>query len=219
MVVLMREADAFEQGIRPYASILGWGISSDGQGGITRPEVAGQRRALDRAWAKAGRAIGDVAFFEAHGTGTAVGDAVELNTLISARQASHTNTGPAWLGSIKANIGHTKAAAGVAGLIKATLALHHGVIPPMTGVRNPHELLERARDTLRLPCQSMKWPDARERLAGVSSFGFGGINVHLALRGAPGVVTDAGLPSDLEQDSEQDAELFLFALDLPFKRL
>ena len=133
MVVLMREADAIARGCRIYASVTGWGISSDGKGGITRPEAAGHQLAIERAYDRAGYGVETVSYFEGHGTGTAVGDATEIEALSGARRAADPTAAPAALGTIKGNIGHTKAAAGIAGLIKATLAVHHQVIPPATG--------------------------------------------------------------------------------------
>jgi enediyne polyketide synthase len=125
LIVLMRHEDAVRARRRIYAVIRGWGVSSDGSGGITRPEVEGQVIALRRAYARAGYGADTVAYFEGHGTGTAVGDATELQALSRARReaASATEAGPAVVSSVKAIIGHTKAAAGVAGLIKATMAL------------------------------------------------------------------------------------------------
>ena len=118
--------------------IRGWGISSDGQGGLTRPEVEGQLLALHRAYKRAGFGIETVSYFEGHGTGTSVGDATELRALGRARRESEVDAPPAAIGSIKANVGHTKAAAGVAGLIKAALALDAQIVPPTTGCEEPH---------------------------------------------------------------------------------
>jgi len=186
-VVLMRHADAVAAGRRIHALIHGWGISSDGQGGITRPEAAGQRRALDRAYARAGFGIESVGYFEGHGTGTAVGDATELQALSAALRAAGTpgasSSVPTAIGSIKALIGHTKAAAGAAGLIKATLALEHRILPPHPGTDMRHPELSGERPALRTPDEAEPWPADRPH-AGVSAMGFGGINVHLALGGA-----------------------------------
>src|SRR5436305_8976464 len=149
-VVLMRESDAARLGCRIYAVLRGWGISSDGHGGISRPEAEGQKLALARAYRRAGFGIGTIGYFEGHGTGTAVGDAAELTALCSSlRDAAAGARAP--LGSIKADIGHTTAAAGVAGLIKATLAVHHQVIPPVTGCEEPHPLLQGEQAALRVP--------------------------------------------------------------------
>lgn len=209
-VVMLRHRDAVLHGLRAYALIRGWGISSDGGGGITRPEPEGQRRALERAYRRAGYGPETVDLFEGHGTGTPVGDEVELRTLCSVRRAAGGS--PAALGSIKANIGHTKAAAGVAGLIKGTLALHHQIVPPATGVVTPHRELRAADTPLRLPLRGEPWDGDRPRRVGVSSFGFGGINVHMTLEGC--VPSPRGPLTAREESllsSGQDAELILFA--------
>ncbi|MGR6913125.1 type I polyketide synthase [[Actinomadura] parvosata] len=179
MVALMRWEDAVAAGRTPLALIRGWGVSSDGQGGISRPEKNGQLLALWRAYNRAGWGPETISLFEGHGTGTAIGDEVELSALIEAHRGRRRNQAAA-LGSIKANIGHTKAAAGVAGLLKATLALQRQVIPPTTGCRDPHELLRRDGAPLRVMCEAEPWPDEPLRAA-VSAMGFGGINTHVVL--------------------------------------
>ncbi len=179
-VTLMRADDAAAHNRRIYAVIRGWGISSDGAGGITRPEADGQRLALRRAYARAGFGIETVGLFEGHGTGTPVGDTAELAALTAALREAGGRF-PAVIGSIKANIGHTKAAAGVAGLIKATLAVHHRILPPATGVNVPHPILSEAVPALRLQSQGALWPDDLPLRAGVSAMGFGGINSHIVI--------------------------------------
>ncbi|MDH2429182.1 type I polyketide synthase [Sphaerisporangium sp. TRM90804] len=179
MVALMRADDALASGRTPLALIRGWGVSSDGQGGITRPERKGQLLAIGRAYERAGFGPETVAMFEGHGTGTAVGDEVEIASLIDA-QRGRRDLPPAALGSVKANIGHTKAAAGIAGLLKATLALQRQVIPPTTGCDDPHPLLRGSRVPLRVAAEAEPWPDAPLRAA-VSAMGFGGINTHVVL--------------------------------------
>jgi enediyne polyketide synthase len=212
-VLLMREEDAVAHRLRIYAKIRGWGISSDGTGGITRPEAEGQLVALRRAYRRAGFGIETVAYFEGHGTGTSVGDAVELQALSAARRAAAVgHAAPAAIGSVKANIGHTKAAAGVAGLIKATLALSAGILPPTTGCDEPRAELQDQTPALRILRKGEPWPADQQLRAGVSSMGFGGINAHLVLeaeaRRAPLTVNaeDLALLS-----SAQDTELFLFS--------
>src|SRR3954451_8811162 len=182
-VVLMRESDAERLGCRVYAVIRGWGISSDGHGGISRPEAAGQKLALARAYRRAGFGIETVGYFEGHGTGTAVGDAAELAALSSARREAAPGAPLAPVGSIKANIGHTKAAAGVAGLIKAALAVQAQVIPPATGCEEPHPLLQGERAALRIPESGEPWPAGSPVRAAVSAMGFGGINTHVVIEG------------------------------------
>ncbi|WP_409181517.1 type I polyketide synthase [Amycolatopsis sp. VS8301801F10] len=210
-LVLVRERDALERGLRVYATITGWGVSSDGKGGMTRPEAGGHALALSRAYAKAGYGVESVSYFEGHGTGTAVGDATEIAALSSARREAGS-TAPAALSSIKGNFGHTKAAAGIAGLIKACLAVHHQVIPPGTGQSVPHPGLLGEDAMLFVPSEPLLWPAGEEMRAGVSAMGFGGINTHIAVEQAPGGTRRADLDAQtvLAAAGRQDAEVFLF---------
>jgi enediyne polyketide synthase len=183
-VALMRERQALAWGKRIHAVIRGWGISSDGHGGLSRPEAAGQRLAIARAYRRAGFDVGSVPCFEAHGTGTTVGDAAELAALAgSLRAARPPAPPPAAIGSIKANIGHTKAAAGVAGLLKATLAVASQILPPATGCEEPHAALAGADPVLRVLTAAEPWPAGRPLRAGVSAMGFGGVNAHVVVEG------------------------------------
>ncbi|WP_306369325.1 SDR family NAD(P)-dependent oxidoreductase [Nocardiopsis sp. CC223A] len=206
VVVLMREEDALASGARIYALVTGWAVSSDGAGGITRPEQEGHRIALERAYARAGYPPATVGYFEGHGTGTALGDATEIAALSAARGPGT----PSALGSIKANIGHTKAAAGVAGLIKAALAVHHRVVPPGTAQHTPHPLLTERDAVLRVPERAEPWPRQGPARAGVSAMGFGGINTHIALQAC-----DTPAPAGPDERTRllvagrQDAELLL----------
>ena len=219
-VVLMRYADAVAQQRRIYAQICGWGISSDGSGGITRPEVDGQILALERAYGRADFGVDTVTYFEGHGTGTAVGDSTELRTLSTARRAANAAANPAVIGSVKGNFGHTKAAAGVAGLIKATMALHTQILPPNTGCENPHAELTTDNPALRVLGEGQPWPADQPLRAGVSAMGFGGINTHIVLEGATSQEASAnsrgrrrttlGMREQMLLASAQDSELFLF---------
>ena len=211
VLVLMREEEALARGKRIYATVTGWGISSDGKGGITRPEADGHALALTRAYDRAGYGVETVSYFEGHGTGTALGDATEIQALSQARRAADPTAPPAALSSVKGNFGHTKAAAGVAGLIKATLAVHHQVIPPATGHYEPHPKLTADDAIMYVPGQAELWPaDAKVR-AGVSAMGFGGINTHIAIEQAPGVTRRAELTRRTTRlvAGRQDAELLL----------
>ncbi|MGC5032703.1 SDR family NAD(P)-dependent oxidoreductase [Micromonospora sp. DT229] len=181
MIVLMREADAIEAGNRIYASIPGWGVSSDGKGGITRPEIDGYRLALRRAYERSGFGVDTVGYFEGHGTGTRMGDMVELTALSQARLAANPSAQPAAISSVKAMIGHTKAAAGVAGLIKAAMAVHHQTVPPTIGCVDPHEVLTTGTPALRVLRRAEAWPTDVPVRAGVTAMGFGGINTHVVL--------------------------------------
>lgn len=212
-VVLMRLEDALAQSRRVYAVIKGWGVSSDGSAGITRPEAEGQMLALERAYRRAGYGVETVTYFEGHGTGTNVGDSTELKALSEARRRASSSTHTAVVGSVKANIGHTKAAAGVAGLLKAALALHTQMLPPTTGCREPHAELTGTQAALRVTAKGERWPQELPLRAGVSAMGFGGINTHVALEG---LTTNARRRTVSARESAllasaQDAELFLFA--------
>ncbi len=213
VVVLMRYEDALQTRRRIYAVIRGWGVSSDGSGGITRPEVEGQLIALRRAYARAGYGAHTVAYFEGHGTGTAVGDTAELQALARARrEADGTKVSRAVVSSVKAIIGHTKAAAGVAGLIKATMAVNAQILPPAVGCDEPHEELKRDGSPLRALKQGELFSNGASLRAGVSAMGFGGINTHVTLEAA----NDDRRQSLTSKEralvsSAQDAELFLFS--------
>ncbi|MEU9884501.1 type I polyketide synthase [Sphaerisporangium sp. NPDC051011] len=181
MVVLMREEDALAARHRVYATIAGFGISSDGKGGITRPEVSGYKLALKRAYERAGFGIETVELFEGHGTGTAVGDKTELTALSEARAEAGASDKPAAVTSIKGMIGHAKAAAGVAGLIKAAMAVHEQVLPPTIGCVDPHDILTSDSATLRALRKAEPWPAGTPVRAGITAMGFGGINTHVVL--------------------------------------
>jgi len=182
ITVIKRLADAERDGDRIYAVVRGIGSSSDGRGdAIYAPSAAGQRKALLDAYERAGVPPETVGLVEAHGTGTKVGDAVEVTAL---RDVYGEASAP-WcaLGSVKAQIGHAKAAAGSAGLIKAALALHHKVIPPTIKVTSPLPEITSGATPFYLPTEKRPWMSrgGRPRRAGVSAFGFGGSNFHLLL--------------------------------------
>lgn len=179
LVALMRTEDALTSGHTIYARILAGASSSDGRGGLTRPSLDGHLRAAHRAYEQCRLDPATVDLFEGHGTGTKVGDPIELEVFRTLRRDS---VRPAAVGSVKANIGHTKAAAGAAGLIKAVLAIHHGVLPPATGIRRAHPLL---KHNPHIHALSEPQPWAGNRFAGVSAMGFGGINTHVVLGQGP----------------------------------
>ena len=184
MVVLKRLSDAERDGDRIYARILSVGTSSDGRAkSVYAPLPAGQARALRAAYAGAHVRPSDITLLEAHGTGTKAGDLAEFEALRTVFRED--DDGPAWctLGTVKSQLGHTKAAAGSAGLIKAALALHHKVLPPTLKVAQPHPSMQLAESPFTLSAVARPWlsRDNAPRRAGVSSFGFGGSNFHLVL--------------------------------------
>jgi 8-amino-7-oxononanoate synthase len=184
LLALRPLSDAQAAGDRIYAVIAGVGMSNDGmvKGGMA-PNVNGQLLALRRAYDDAGLPPGAVSYLEAHGTATAAGDEAEISALSQLRKEQ---TLPAYVGAVKAVIGHSLAASGLAGLIKAALAVHNGRIPPQPDYR----LTGRpglASAGLEVPTATVEWPDSggRPRRAGVSAFGFGGTNVHVVLEQSP----------------------------------
>jgi acyl transferase domain-containing protein/NAD(P)-dependent dehydrogenase (short-subunit alcohol dehydrogenase family) len=187
MVVLKRLADAERDGDRIYAVVRGIGTSSDGQSkSIYAPRSEGQAAALRDAYRQSGVDPSTVGLVEAHGTGTRVGDAVEFDALKTVyREHAASSDRPSWcaLGSVKSQIGHTKAAAGAAGLIKAALSLHHKVLPATIKVDGPNPKLGIASSPFYLNTETRPWlhGDDHPRRAAVSSFGFGGSNFHAVL--------------------------------------
>ena len=183
--VLKRLSDAIQDGDEIHAVIRGVGGSSDGRGkGITAPSQRGQIQAIARAYSQAGYEATTVELIEAHGTSTKVGDATELGTLSLLWDGKPAGEHVA-VGSIKSQVGHLKAAAGIAGLIKAVMSLHHRTIPPSAGFTTPNPTVDWKSNPFFVPTQAREWPrpPANPRRAGVSAFGFGGTNYHVALDG------------------------------------
>ncbi|CAL9598210.1 type I polyketide synthase [Streptomyces sp. enrichment culture] len=185
-VVLRPLADAMAAGDRIYAVVKGTGTANDGAApGPLSPVAEGQLRAMRRAWADAGLPPSAAGFIEAHGTATAVGDRVEVEALRRLREADPS---PCYLSSAKALIGHSLSAAGIAGLIKTALVVHHRTVVPQPDVV-PHPDLGLDAAGLRLADTARPWPDGdAPRCAAVSSFGFGGTNAHVVLQEAPAPV-------------------------------
>jgi acyl transferase domain-containing protein len=185
MVVLKRLADARRDNDRIYAVIKGIGTASDGKyRSIYAPRASGQSLAVSRAYQDAGYAPETVGLIEAHGTGTSAGDPIEFDGLREVFSQKNPKKQHIALGSVKSQIGHTKAAAGAASMIKVALALHHKILPPTLNVTNPDPKLDIENSPFYLNTQTRPWiqsPDGTPRRAGVSAFGFGGTNFHFAL--------------------------------------
>jgi len=182
--VLKRLDDAKKDGNRIYAVIKGVGTSSDGKSqSIYAPRAGGQVKALQTAYTQAGIDPATVELIEAHGTGTIVGDEVEFQALNSFFGTSDTRDKPCALGSVKSMIGHTKAAAGAAGLMKAALSIYNKVLPPTLKVGEPDPKLNIHQSPFYLNTNTRPWFSNNEhpRRAGISSFGFGGSNFHLVV--------------------------------------
>ena len=185
VLILKRLSEAINDGDEIHAVIRGVGSSSDGRGkGITAPSQRGQVQAISRAYNQAGYDASSVELVEAHGTSTKVGDATELSSL-STLWTGLTGGDHVAVGSIKSQIGHLKAAAGIAGVIKGVMALHHATIPPSAGFETPNPTVQWDEIPFFVPTQARDWPRPLEnpRRAGISAFGFGGTNFHIALEG------------------------------------
>jgi acyl transferase domain-containing protein/NAD(P)H-dependent flavin oxidoreductase YrpB (nitropropane dioxygenase family)/NAD(P)-dependent dehydrogenase (short-subunit alcohol dehydrogenase family)/acyl carrier protein len=196
-VILKRLADAERDGDRIYAVIKGIGASSDGRDkGLTAPRPEGQLRALQRAYAKANVTPARVEFVEAHGTGTVVGDQTEVASLGRIMRESGAAPRSCVISSVKSMIGHTKCAAGLAGLVNATLALHHKVLPPLL-VEKPNSKAKFEESPFFLNAEARPWIHGgpEPRVAGVSAFGFGGTNFHAVLEEYTGDYLDRTQPA------------------------
>jgi amino acid adenylation domain-containing protein len=188
LVVLKRLEDALSEGDRIYAVIRGVGINNDGAQKVsfTAPSVAGQAEAILMAQAHANFQPDSISYIEAHGTATALGDPIEIEALTQAFRANTKVKQFCAIGSLKSNMGHLVAAAGVAGLIKTALALHHKQIPPTLNFDSPNPEIDFANSPFYVNNQLLDWPNGlTPRRAGVSSFGVGGTNAHIVLEEAP----------------------------------
>ena len=184
MLVLKRLEDAQRDGDRIYAVIKGVGSSSDGKyKSIYAPRVEGQISSLVRAYTDAGISPASVGLMEAHGTGTMIGDPTEFTSITTVFSENNPKKQHIALGTVKSQIGHTKAAAGAASLIKVALALHHKVLPPTINVSKPHPKLNIENSPFYLNTETRPWVShpTQPRRAGVSAFGFGGTNYHVVL--------------------------------------
>ncbi|HZT33354.1 MAG TPA: type I polyketide synthase [Bryobacteraceae bacterium] len=187
LVALKRLSRALTDGDRIHAVIRASAVNQDGRSnGIMAPNGAAQEALLREAYAKAGISPAEVQYVETHGTGTPLGDPIEAGSLAAVLGQERPRDFACVLGSVKSNLGHPEAAAGVAGVIKTALALERGVIPPNLHFRELNPMLRDLDFPLRIYTQPGPWPAARRRrVAGVSGFGFGGTNAHVVLEEAP----------------------------------
>ena len=188
LLVLKRLKDAVANQDRVLAVIRGGAVNQDGaSGGLTVPNGPAQQNVIRKALRNAGLEAEDVDYIEAHGTGTPLGDPIEMNALGEVFKKSHTASRPLWVGAAKTNLGHMESAAGIGGLIKAILQLQKGMIAPHLNFEQPSSRIAWEQLPIRVPTALVPWPsqDRKTRVAGVSSFGFSGTNAHLLLEAAP----------------------------------
>ncbi|OBG29797.1 type I polyketide synthase [Mycobacterium sp. 852002-51057_SCH5723018] len=187
VIVVKRLEDAIRDGDRIRAVIRGSAINQDGaSGGLTVPNGVAQQRVIAEALKRAGVAASDVEYLEAHGTGTSLGDPIEVQAAGAVLGAGREASRPLLIGSVKTNIGHLEAAAGIAGVIKVILSLEHEVLPEHLHFRNPSPHIPWDRLPVQVVQEPTAWErNARPRIAGVSSFGFAGTNAHVIIEEAP----------------------------------
>jgi acyl transferase domain-containing protein len=203
MLVLKPLAAARRDGDRVLAVIRASAVNSDGpSAGLTVPSAAAQSRLLEMALARAGLTPADVDYLEAHGTGTALGDPIEVHAAGEVYATARPDDRPLLLGSVKSNIGHLEAAAGVAGVIKVVLAMQHGLIPAHLHCDTLNPRIPWARLPFRVVTAPTPWPRTR-CIAGVSSFGMSGTNAHLLIEAGDGI-PEASAP---EQGAQQPAHV------------
>ena len=191
VVVLKRLSDAVADGDHIHAVLPGSAVNQDGHSsGLTVPNGPAQEEVLRQALANAGLKPSDIDALEAHGTGTPIGDPIELEALSAVYTRTRTAERPLIVGSVKTNLGHVEAASGLAGLIKVILSLQHSEIPKHLHFHSPNPRVSWEHLRFKVPTESMAWPaGARPRLAGVSSFGFSGTNAHVIVGEPPAPAT------------------------------
>ncbi len=226
VVVLKRLADAVAAGDNILAVIRGTAINQDGRSsGLTVPNGSSQQEVIRKALTNAGVEPVEVGYVETHGTGTTLGDPIEVHALNAVYGEGRSRQHPLALGSIKTNVGHLETAAGVAGLLKVVLALMHGEIPPHLHFKEPNPHIPWQELAITVPTTRTPWPSnsRNRRIAGLSSFGFSGTNTHVVVESAAGVpallaargdaqIADQIAPREPTGGSLQDRPLHLLAL-------
>ncbi len=193
MVVLKRLDEAVRDGDRILGVIRGSAVNQDGDSsGLTVPNGPSQEAVIEAALQDAGVAPDAVTYLEAHGTGTSLGDPIEVQAAAAVLAPGHSEQRPLLLGSVKTNIGHLESAAGVAGLCKALMALDRGRIPATLHYKEPNPYIPWDRLAVKVVDKAMDWPEDRPRIAGISSFGFAGTNAHVVVEAPPRIAPPAG---------------------------
>ncbi len=193
IVVLMRLSEAVDGKYPILGVIQGSAINHDGQsGGLTVPNGPAQEKVIKRALQNSRIKASDIAYIEAHGTGTALGDPIEIGAINEVFQATHSRSNPLYVGSLKTNIGHSESAAGIAGLLKVLLMLKYEKIPPNVHFKTPNRQIAWEEIPVQVASEFISWPEHYQRkVAAINSFGLGGTNAHVIIEQAPKKVANA----------------------------
>ena len=195
-VILKRLSDALRDRDQILAVIRGTAVNQDGRtAGIAAPNASAQQAVIREALSQAGVVPGDLTYLEAHGTGTSIGDPIELEAVKAVLGKTGAGDLPCFVGSVKANIGHLENASGMASLAKVLGCLEHDEIPGQLHFKNLNPRISLAGTRIVIPTKVQQWPHAPKRFAGISSFGFGGTNAHMIVEQAPARLQPEGLPS------------------------
>ncbi|QSJ15496.1 SDR family NAD(P)-dependent oxidoreductase [Nostoc sp. UHCC 0702] len=211
VVVLKRLEDAQRDGDRILAIIRGAAVNQDGlSNGLTAPNGIAQQAVIRKALENAGVTPAEISYVEAHGTGTSLGDPIEIKALKAVLAQGRDAGQPCWIGSVKTNIGHLEAAAGISGLIKVVLSLYHREIPPHLHLKQLNQYIDLDNTNFAIPTTLQPWAVNHKRIAGVSAFSFGGTNCHVILEEAPS-------SSQIQTSSPSEGERPLHLLTLSAK--
>lgn len=194
VVVLKRLSDALRNNDPIRAVIRSSGTNQDGRTpGITQPDRHAQAQLIRETYQRAGLSMGHTRFFEAHGTGTAIGDPIEIGAIADCFHEHRTSSDPLYVGAVKTNIGHLEGASGIAGLIKAILVVESGIIPPNANFESINRRLASYNYMMTLPSDCISWPSCEVRRASINSFGYGGTNSHIVIDDISSYLRSEGL--------------------------